>query len=213
MRGNSIEVRTLQSLVHNLMDVAKDIEKKKDEENQHLQEKRALTSGKDVLKKMEEFVAVMKKEKIADTTNVDLVGMNLNWTTEEQKVVSLKELQPNWDMYSLVCFVWGHFIRNLEAIDNATYENELVEVRRLMNVFHHKMRMKDGRSICIVPTHFDHETRIHFQTHEDISAVQKSPFTVLGRPRLPPYVTDCDDKLDVSFSSSITEGVTTDESF
>jgi len=210
MRGNSTEVKSLQSLVHNLMDMATDIERKKDELNQHLMVKRAVVNDKDVLMMMEQFVEQMKKkEEKTGTTNVDLMGMDLHWTTEEQKVVSLKEVQRNWDMYSLICFVWGHFIRNLEAIDNDTYENELVEVRRLMSVFHHKMHTKDSRRICVVPTFLDRETRIHFQTHENITAVQKNPFTVLERSCLPLYVADCDD----SFSSSITEGVTTDESF
>jgi hypothetical protein len=172
-RGNSIEQRELQSLVHNLMEIAKQTKQKQDE----------------------------KKEQCRKDLGVDLVGADLIWTEEEKKVVSIKEMQT-WDMYGLVCFVWAHLSKNLEYMDDDTYVRELAEVWRLMRVFHHKMRTNDTRSICIVPSHLDVEDRIHFLTKQDISAVHKKHFNALVRPRHPPYVSDCDDKHDTSVSSS-----------
>ena len=205
---NTREESRIQSLVHDMWTVLL-LKAKKEEEEKEAQ--RASMTEKDLDNQMRESV-VKWQSKNEKPIKVDLLGMELKWTTEEQREVSLKEFQM-WDIYSALRFVWSHYMKNRFGMDEDTYNNELAEVNRLVKVLHHKMRTNDTRSICIVPTCFDRETRIHFLTGEDISAIQKSPFTVLDRPRLPPYVKDCESDLDMSACSSSSEGVTTDDSF
>jgi glutamate synthase domain-containing protein 3 len=151
------------------------------------------------------------QSKSEKTKPVDLFGMDLRWTTDEQRVVSLHDNQ-NWDLDGLLRFVWKHFSNHIKGMAEGTYDKEFNEVNRVVKVIHHKMRTKDTRSICVVPTWLDRETRTHYMTNEDISAIQTSPFTVLERPRLPAYC--CDNEVDIStMSYSSSTGSTTDESF
>ena len=190
----------LQSLGHSLMLVLKHQKQKQEERRESMTDK--------------EIDAMMRESmsKVGPRIEVDSLGIDLKWTSEEDRVVSLKDGRI-WDLYDLLCFVWAHFFQHSRKMDDDTYAKEQAEVHRLLKVFHHKMRMNDHRAICVVPTFLDNELRIHCMTAEDISAIQKSPFTVLERPRGPRYVNGCEKEVDVSTSFSGDEGVTTDESF
>ena len=197
LERKAVDVR---GLAHNILLVLKHQKQKQEEERESM-------TDKEIDAKMRESMS-----KHGPRIEVDLLGINLRWTSDEARVVSL-EVGRNWDLYDLVCFVWAHFVQHSRRMDDDTYDNELAEVHRLLKVVHHKMRKNDTRSIRVVPTFLDNETRIHFMTDEDISAIQMSPFTVLERPRGPRYVSECEKEVDLSTCSSSSEGVTTDESF
>ena len=208
MESREDKIGKVQSLVHTMWTVLRDEQRKKEEA---CEAQRASMTEKDLDKQMEESWKELQSM-VRRPNLVDMVGIELKWTPEEQKLVSLQE-DHKWNLFSLLLFVWTHLMKNQRGMDDDTFEKEFAEVNRLVKVIHHKMRTKDTRLICIVPTWMDRETRFHFMTNDDISAVQKAPFTVLDRPALPPY--DSSDKgLDVSsvsFSSS--NGETTDDSF
>ena len=130
---NTREESRIQSLVHDMWTVLL-LKAKKEEEEKEAQ--RASMTEK----------WQSKNEK---PIKVDLLGMELKWTTEEQREVSLKEFQM-WDIYSALRFVWSHYMKNRFGMDEDTYNNELAEVNRLVKVLHHKMRTNDTRSICSV---------------------------------------------------------------
>ena len=97
----------LQSLGHSLMLVLKHQKQKQEERRESMTDK--------------EIDAMMRESmsKVGPRIEVDSLGIDLKWTSEEDRVVSLKDGRI-WDLYDLLCFVWAHFFQHSRKMDDDT---------------------------------------------------------------------------------------------
>ena len=97
--------------------VLRDEQRKKEEA---YEAQRASMTEKDLDKQMEESWKELQSM-VRRPNLVEMVGIELKWTPEEQKLVSLQE-DHKWNLFSLLLFVWTHLMKNQRGMDDDTFE-------------------------------------------------------------------------------------------
>ena len=117
MESREDKIGKVQSLVHTMWTVLRDEQRKKEEA---YEAQRASMTEKDLDKQMEESWKELQSM-VRRPNLVDMVGIELKWTPEEQKLVSLQE-DHKWNLFSLLLFVWTHLMKNQRGMDDDTFE-------------------------------------------------------------------------------------------